>query len=58
MVIVLEHISADFQSQSSPLMPSDLVQTYMLLIAAKKAGKNILAFYNCMRLPPFVYNVD
>lgn len=48
--VVPEHfllITKDFQSQSSPLMPPDLVQTYLLLIAANKAGKSTLAFYNC-----------
>jgi len=40
-------VTKDFKSQSSPLMPPELVQTYLLLIAAKKVGKNILAFYNC-----------
>jgi len=37
----------EFQSQSTPLFPCDLVQAYLLLDAARKAGYNMLAFYNC-----------
>jgi sulfate adenylyltransferase (ADP) / ATP adenylyltransferase len=37
----------EFQSQTSPLSPSDLVQAYLLLRAARAAGKHIFAFYNC-----------
>ncbi|PFH53856.1 hypothetical protein AMATHDRAFT_1078 [Amanita thiersii Skay4041] len=37
----------DFQSQTSPLTPSDLVVIYRLLVAARRAGKNFFAFYNC-----------
>ncbi|KAL7281424.1 hypothetical protein ACG7TL_004737 [Trametes sanguinea] len=37
----------DFQSQTSPLMPPDLVQAYLFLVAAKKAGRKFFAFYNC-----------
>jgi hypothetical protein len=37
----------EFQSQTSPLRPSDLVQTYLLLRAAREAGKHLFAFYNC-----------
>ncbi|KAG6920265.1 hypothetical protein DXG01_005034 [Tephrocybe rancida] len=40
-------VTEEFQSQASPLMPSDLVQTYLLLVAARKAGKRYFAFYNC-----------
>jgi len=40
-------VTKDLQSQSSPLMPSDLIQSYLLLVAAKKTGQNLLAFYNC-----------
>ncbi|KAG6831825.1 hypothetical protein H0H87_003744 [Tephrocybe sp. NHM501043] len=40
-------VTEEFQSQASPLMPPDLVQTYLLLVAAYKAGKRYLAFYNC-----------
>ncbi|KAF5380465.1 hypothetical protein D9615_004622 [Tricholomella constricta] len=40
-------ITREFQSQSSPLMPSDLVQAYLLLVAARKSGKRYFAFYNC-----------
>src|SRR5258708_22241793 len=41
-------VEAEFQSQTSPLDPSDLVQAYLLLRAAHKAGKHIFAFYNCV----------
>ncbi|KAI9450350.1 hypothetical protein F5148DRAFT_1301205 [Russula earlei] len=40
-------ITKEFQSQTSPLRPSDLVQTYLLLRAARDAGKHLFAFYNC-----------
>ncbi|KAK2464214.1 hypothetical protein APHAL10511_003671 [Amanita phalloides] len=37
----------EYQSQSSPLTPSDLVTTFQILLAAKRAGRNFFAFYNC-----------
>ncbi|KAF5321575.1 hypothetical protein D9619_001543 [Psilocybe cf. subviscida] len=40
-------VTKDFKSQGSPLMPSELVQTYLLLSAARKTGKKFFAFYNC-----------
>ncbi|KAJ4483179.1 ATP adenylyltransferase-domain-containing protein [Lentinula aciculospora] len=40
-------ITKEYQSQTSPLMPDDLLQAYALLVAGKKAGKNMFAFYNC-----------
>ncbi|KAJ3566520.1 hypothetical protein NP233_g6952 [Leucocoprinus birnbaumii] len=40
-------VSKEYKSQSSPLLPPDLVQTYKLLIAARKAGRKNFAFYNC-----------
>ncbi|KAJ7772644.1 ATP adenylyltransferase-domain-containing protein [Mycena maculata] len=40
-------VTKEFQSQASPLMPPDLVQTYLLLAAARKARQNLFAFYNC-----------
>ncbi|KAI8993865.1 ATP adenylyltransferase-domain-containing protein [Trametes punicea] len=40
-------VTKDFQSQSSPLMPPDLVQAYLFLVAARKAGRKFFAFYNC-----------
>jgi ATP adenylyltransferase len=40
-------VTKEFQSQSAPLYPSDLVQAYLLLSAARKAGKHFLAFFNC-----------
>ncbi|KAF5370748.1 hypothetical protein D9758_001877 [Tetrapyrgos nigripes] len=40
-------VTKGYQSQTSPLMPADLLAAYQLLIAAKKAHKNVFAFYNC-----------
>ncbi|TEB30343.1 hypothetical protein FA13DRAFT_1733653 [Coprinellus micaceus] len=40
-------VRANFRSQASPLLPSELVQTYSLLVAGRHAGKNLFAFYNC-----------
>jgi ATP adenylyltransferase len=40
-------VTKEFKSQSSPLYPSELVQTYQLLLAARKVGKHFIAFYNC-----------
>ena len=40
-------VSIEYQSQTSPLRPSDLVQAYLLLRAARAAGKHLFAFYNC-----------
>ncbi|KAI0051872.1 HIT-like protein [Auriscalpium vulgare] len=40
-------ITKAFQSQSSPLSPGDLVQTYSLLRAARKKRNDMMAFYNC-----------
>ncbi|KAI0779321.1 HIT-like protein [Fomes fomentarius] len=40
-------VTKKFESQTSPLLPADLVQVYLLLIAAKKAGRRFFAFYNC-----------
>jgi ATP adenylyltransferase len=40
-------ITKKFESQTSPLSPSDLVTTYRLLQESKKQGRNIFAFYNC-----------
>ncbi|KAI0305733.1 hypothetical protein B0F90DRAFT_1098460 [Multifurca ochricompacta] len=48
--VVEEHfllVTKEFQSQTSPLHPSDLVQAYLLIRAARKAGKHLFAFYNC-----------
>jgi ATP adenylyltransferase len=48
--VVEEHfllVTKEFQSQTSPLSPSDLVQAYLLLRAARTAGKHLFAFYNC-----------
>ncbi|KAH9176350.1 hypothetical protein EDB89DRAFT_2126767 [Lactarius sanguifluus] len=48
--VVEEHfllVTKEFQSQTSPLEPSDLVQAYLLLRAAHKAGNHLFAFYNC-----------
>jgi len=40
-------VTQDYASQNAPLTPTDLTQAYLLLVAAKKAGKRLLAFYNC-----------
>ncbi|OBZ70999.1 5',5'''-P-1,P-4-tetraphosphate phosphorylase 2 [Grifola frondosa] len=40
-------VTKDYQSQTSPLLPPDLVQTYSLLFAAQKTGRQFFAFYNC-----------
>jgi len=40
-------VTKEFQSQSSPLLPSDLLQTYSLLAAARQTGDNFFAFFNC-----------
>jgi len=40
-------VTKEYKPQSSPLMPSELVQTYLLLSAARKSGKKFFAFYNC-----------
>jgi len=40
-------VTKEFKSQTSPLMPDDLISSYRLLAAGKKAGKNMFAFYNC-----------
>ncbi|KAI0254039.1 ATP adenylyltransferase-domain-containing protein [Lactifluus subvellereus] len=48
--VVEEHflmVTKEFQSQTSPLYPCDLVQAYLLLRAARKVGKHLFAFYNC-----------
>ncbi|KAG1731504.1 ATP adenylyltransferase-domain-containing protein [Suillus paluster] len=39
-------VTKEFLPQTSPLLPHDLVQTYLLLLAARKARKNYFAFYN------------
>ncbi|EPQ57184.1 hypothetical protein GLOTRDRAFT_115218 [Gloeophyllum trabeum ATCC 11539] len=39
--------SKEYESQASPLLPPDLVQAYLLLLAAKKEGTPFFAFYNC-----------
>ncbi|KAI0339771.1 hypothetical protein BDW22DRAFT_1335536 [Trametopsis cervina] len=48
--VVPEHIllvTKAFHSQTSPLMPPDIIQAYRLLAAARNAGRNFFAFYNC-----------
>jgi ATP adenylyltransferase len=39
--------NAEFQSQSTPLLPTDLLAAYKLLKAAQSAGRPMFAFYNC-----------
>lgn len=45
--ILLMHYIIEYQSQSSALLPQDLVQTYKLLVEARKTGIKFFAFYNC-----------
>lgn len=45
--ILLMHRIIEYQSQSSALLPQDLVQTYKLLVEARKTGIKFFAFYNC-----------
>ncbi|CAK5281334.1 unnamed protein product [Mycena citricolor] len=40
-------VTKEFQPQTSPLSPPDLVQTYLLLAAARKKHQTFIAFYNC-----------
>ncbi|KAA1476064.1 hypothetical protein DENSPDRAFT_806627 [Dentipellis sp. KUC8613] len=40
-------VTKDYQSQASPLIPSDLKHAYSILLAARKAGQHFFAFYNC-----------
>ncbi|KAJ3489038.1 hypothetical protein NLI96_g2403 [Meripilus lineatus] len=47
LLVTKEYPTPEFQSQSSPLFPPDLVQTYQLLLAARAAGRKFFAFYNC-----------
>jgi ATP adenylyltransferase len=40
-------VTKEFKSQTSPLMPPELAQIYMLLVAARTANTPFFAFYNC-----------
>lgn len=40
-------VTKEFKSQTSPLLPSELVQAYTLISTASRAGKHFFAFYNC-----------
>ncbi|KAL5528319.1 APA2 [Sanghuangporus sanghuang] len=40
-------VTKGYKSQTGPLFPAELVQTYLLLDAARRAGKDFFAFYNC-----------
>ncbi|KZT10673.1 HIT-like protein [Laetiporus sulphureus 93-53] len=40
-------VTKEYQPQTKPLLPPDLVQVYMLLLAAQRAGRRFFAFYNC-----------
>lgn len=40
-------VTKEFHPQTSPLLPSDVVQIYQLLLAARRANKSLIAFYNC-----------
>ncbi|KAF8497653.1 ATP adenylyltransferase-domain-containing protein [Gautieria morchelliformis] len=43
-------VTKEFQSQSSPLFPPDLLQAYLLLLAARRSGQNYFTFFNCGEL--------
>ncbi|KAF9220302.1 hypothetical protein BS17DRAFT_715229 [Gyrodon lividus] len=40
-------VTKEFRPQTSPLLPQELVQTYLLLLAARQGNKHYIAFYNC-----------
>ncbi|KAF9478822.1 ATP adenylyltransferase [Pholiota conissans] len=40
-------ITKEYKPQTSPLLPSELVQAYSLLLAARESGQRFFAFYNC-----------
>jgi ATP adenylyltransferase len=40
-------VTKAYQSQQSPLFPSDLLQAYDLLDAARRTGRPFFGFYNC-----------
>lgn len=40
-------VTKEYRPQSSPLMPSELIHAYQLLLSARKAGRKFFAFYNC-----------
>lgn len=37
-------------------MPQDLIQTYLLLLAARQANKHFIAFYNC-KCPTLIFDL-
>lgn len=39
----------EYNSQTSPLTPTQLLQSYLLLLAAQQAGERYMAFFNCGR---------
>ncbi|KDQ21308.1 hypothetical protein BOTBODRAFT_25725 [Botryobasidium botryosum FD-172 SS1] len=40
-------VTKEFKSQTTPLSPPDLVNMYLFLRAAMKAGQTLLGYYNC-----------
>jgi len=40
-------VTKEFRSQVSPLMPSELLHAYLLLVAGFRAGKKFISIYNC-----------
>jgi len=42
-----DRIYAEFRSQNSPLLPSQLAVAYRHLVSAKRVGRSLLSFYNC-----------
>ncbi|KAH7108402.1 hypothetical protein BKA62DRAFT_20765 [Auriculariales sp. MPI-PUGE-AT-0066] len=48
--VVQQHflmVSKEYESQTSPLTPGDLVHAYQIMNASRSEGKSIFAFYNC-----------
>lgn len=43
-------VTKAYQSQSHPLTPPQLLQTYLLLLAAAAKGRPYFAFFNCGEL--------
>lgn len=50
-------VTKEFKNQSTPLSPSDLVNMYLLLQAAKKNGQTLFGYYNCDRDGPPIEKV-
>jgi len=40
-------VTKEFRPQSSPLMPSELLHAYLLLLSQRRSGRKFFSFYNC-----------